>query len=321
MSQFSPTIGANKSGLTYRQEDNDGKKALLNHHKGAAAPSYAEAGMLWLDDAATPWVLKAYDGADWIAVLGINATTNAVMPYLGTAALKLLNYAEDTGSADAYAVAPVPAISAYATGQIVFFKPSNANTGAATLAVSGLAAKALKTQGGASLSAGALQTSGLYLAVYNGTDFTLLNAGGTAGLYNTGTSGAVIGLLNGSNIHSGDNTFSASLITPGRDYSATVSIADDAAASFTPPNIYGKIFVVCNVAPAFHGEAFFNTSTATSMVAGTSGSSFNITVAEGTLSGTTGTDARITIRASNNGNIYIENRTGGTRTVFYKILC
>jgi len=44
MTQATPSIGANKSGLQYRTEDNDGKKALLNHHKGATAPAYAEAG-------------------------------------------------------------------------------------------------------------------------------------------------------------------------------------------------------------------------------------------------------------------------------------
>ena len=58
MSQAPPLIGPNKSGLTYRQEDNDGKQALLTHHKGAAAPPYAQAGTVWLDDAATPWLVK-----------------------------------------------------------------------------------------------------------------------------------------------------------------------------------------------------------------------------------------------------------------------
>ena len=48
MSQANPTIGADKTGLAYRQEDNDGKKALLTHHKGASAPGYAEAGMIWI---------------------------------------------------------------------------------------------------------------------------------------------------------------------------------------------------------------------------------------------------------------------------------
>lgn len=175
MSQATPNIGANKSGLTYRQEDNDGKKALLNHHKGSTAPSYAEAGMIWLDDAATPWVMKVHDGADWIKMADVNASTNAITPYLGTAALKLLNYATDTGAANAYALSPVPAIGAYTAGHIVVLKPTNANTGAATLAISSLSVTAIKMPDGTDVTAGVMKSSGVYLLVYNGTTFTLLN--------------------------------------------------------------------------------------------------------------------------------------------------
>lgn len=175
MTQSTPTIGAGKSGLAYRQEDNDGKKALLNHHKGSSAPSYAEAGILWLDDAATPWALKLYDGADWIKIADVNATANTVMPYLGATALKLMGYASDTGSANAYAVAPSPAISAYAAGQMVVLKPGNANTSASTLAVSGLSATAIKMQDGSDTPSGVLKSTGVYLLVHNGTNFTVLN--------------------------------------------------------------------------------------------------------------------------------------------------
>jgi hypothetical protein len=175
MSQSTPTIGSGKSGLAYRQEDNDGKKALLNHHKGSVAPSYAEAGLLWLDDAATPWALKIYDGTDWIKIADVNATANTVTPYLGASALKLLGYASDTGSANAYAVAPAPAISAYGAGQMVVLKPGNANTGASTLAVSGLSATAVKMQDGTDTPSGVLKSTGVYILVHNGTNFTVLN--------------------------------------------------------------------------------------------------------------------------------------------------
>lgn len=76
MSQASPTIGADKTGLEYRTEDNAGKNALVSQHKGSTAPSYAVAGTIWLDDTATPWVLKIFDGTDWIAIGTVNATTN-----------------------------------------------------------------------------------------------------------------------------------------------------------------------------------------------------------------------------------------------------
>ncbi len=82
MTQANPIIGADRSGLQYRTEDNDGKRALLNHHKGANAPSYAEAGTLWLDDSITPWLMKLYDGTDWIILGEFNATTNNFAPYV-----------------------------------------------------------------------------------------------------------------------------------------------------------------------------------------------------------------------------------------------
>lgn len=94
MTQANPTLGASLSGLAYRQFDNDGKKALLNHHKGSSAPSYAETGVIWLDDATTPWVLKIYDGSDWIAIGTINAATNAFIPYNGTQAINVINFSE-----------------------------------------------------------------------------------------------------------------------------------------------------------------------------------------------------------------------------------
>ncbi len=175
MSQASPTIGANKSGLVYRQEDNDGKTALLNHHKGAAAPTYAEAGAIWLDDSSTPWNLKIFDGADWIIIGGVNASANTFQPYAGTAALKYLNYASDTGSANAYALAPAPAITAYTAGQVVMLKPANASTGAATVNINGLGTKAIKLPDGSDTTAASLTTTAMYCLVYNGTVFTVIN--------------------------------------------------------------------------------------------------------------------------------------------------
>jgi hypothetical protein len=196
MTQSSPTIGANKSGLTYRQEDNDGKKALLNHHKASSAPSYAEAGTLWLDDAATPWLLKAHDGADWITLGAINATDNSFTAFNGTAGLRLLNHASDTGAANAYAVAPSPAISAYAAGMVVTLKPANANSGASTINVNSLGTKNIKLLDGSNPASGALATTGVYLLMYDGTNFVMLN----------GTSGASALLAQGSDIASAATT-------------------------------------------------------------------------------------------------------------------
>jgi len=217
MTQATTTIGANKSGVQYRTEDNDGKKALLNHHKGSTAPAYAEAGIVWLDDTATPWILKIYDGADWITIASVNASTNAIETYHGTSALRLLNHATDTGAANAYAAAPVPAITAYATGQVVTLKPANANTGASTLAVSGLTAKNIKLLDGGNPASGALVTTGIYHLVYDGTNFVLLNSSSSQ---TTTLTGGVTG--------SGSGSFAATVAAVTN--TATVTVKD---ANFT----------------------------------------------------------------------------------------
>lgn len=175
MSQASPTIGAEKSGLTYRQEDNDGKKALLTHHKGASAPEYAEAGIIWLDDSTAPWTLKLHDGADWIVLGSIHAGDNAFLPYHGTGALKYVSFASDSGSANAAVITPVPAVSSYAAGLTVILKPAASTTGAATLAVSGLDAQDIKLADGTDTVAGSMLAGGVYMLVHDGTDFILCN--------------------------------------------------------------------------------------------------------------------------------------------------
>ena len=199
MTQSTPTIGANQSGLTYRQQDNDGKKALLNHHKGSSAPSYAEAGIIWLDDSATPWKMKIYDGADWITLGDVHATNNTFTPYVGTAAPRILNDAADTGSANAYAIAPSPAISAYATGQVAILRPTNANTGASTININSLGTKNIKLLDGSNPSSGMIKTTGAHVLVYDGTNFILTNPALGSGAYLTaGTSANNLVQLDGS---------------------------------------------------------------------------------------------------------------------------
>src|SRR3990167_6608241 len=63
------------------------------------------------------------------------------------------HYVLTTGGANAYVATPTPAWTAYAAGNWLHFKASFANTAAATIAVSGLAAKSLKKNGVALASA------------------------------------------------------------------------------------------------------------------------------------------------------------------------
>jgi hypothetical protein len=88
---------------------------------------------------------------------------------------RLVNYAADSGSANAYVISPDPSISAYAAGQIVTLKAATANTGASTLQISGLATKNILFPDGSSLYSGAIKSGGVYSLMYDGTQFILMN--------------------------------------------------------------------------------------------------------------------------------------------------
>jgi hypothetical protein len=84
-------------------------------------------------------------------------------------------YADDTGAANAYAVAYSPALTAHVVGLPLSFQAAHANTGASTLAVNSLTAVAIKRQDGTALVAGDIPADGLMLVAYDGTNYQLLN--------------------------------------------------------------------------------------------------------------------------------------------------
>jgi hypothetical protein len=77
------------------------------------------------------------------------------------------------GTANAITVSTSPAITAYAAGQVVRFTATNNNTGATTIAWSGLTAKAAQW-GGAAMVGGEIVTGRTYEAVYDGTNFQVM---------------------------------------------------------------------------------------------------------------------------------------------------
>ncbi|MCW5699785.1 MAG: hypothetical protein KIT00_08085, partial [Rhodospirillales bacterium] len=82
MSQYNPKAFVDtESGTQLVQRLNSAFAAVLSGHKGASPPTYAEAGTTWIDDSATPWLLKRYDGSDWIIEGAIDPATNSFAPY------------------------------------------------------------------------------------------------------------------------------------------------------------------------------------------------------------------------------------------------
>ena len=84
------------------------------------------------------------------------------------------------GTANALTLTPSPAITAYTAGQeFRFLSGAGANTGATTVAVSGLTAQAIQLNG-AALIAGDIAASRQYTIRYDGTNFQLIGVGGSS---------------------------------------------------------------------------------------------------------------------------------------------
>jgi hypothetical protein len=71
---------ATKSGSGLATDLNNWRDALHSTHKDSAAPSYKVAGTPWIDDSASPWATKIYDGTDWITTGYIDPTNNIWTP-------------------------------------------------------------------------------------------------------------------------------------------------------------------------------------------------------------------------------------------------
>jgi hypothetical protein len=100
------------------------------------------------------------------------------------------------GTANALTVAANSAFAAYANGQIISFRATAANTGAATLNVNSIGAKAIwknTGSGPAALSGGEIQNTGIYIAQYQAA----LNSSAGVWLLLNPTLSALVDAING----------------------------------------------------------------------------------------------------------------------------
>lgn len=86
-------------------------------------------------------------------------------------------YATDSGTANSYVLAVTRFPTAYVAGQRIAWKSTTTPTGACTVAVNGMAAKALK-RNGVAIAPGIIKANEWLEAIYDGTDFQLLNKDG-----------------------------------------------------------------------------------------------------------------------------------------------
>jgi len=68
-----------KSGTELATDLNNFKASLLTQHSGPSAPTYAEVGTEWLDDAiANTLTRKIYDGAQWVSVYTLDTAAHII---------------------------------------------------------------------------------------------------------------------------------------------------------------------------------------------------------------------------------------------------
>lgn len=125
-------------------------------------------------------------------------------------------YAADTVGTDAYAITLVPAITAYAVGQVFNFKAGTPNMGPATLAVNGLTAITIRKNNDQTLDNNDIEAGQIVTVVYDGTYFQMQSQ--VANLFSS-----IVGIQNGQYIYAADSVGSDS-------YAITLSPAPTAYA-------------------------------------------------------------------------------------------
>lgn len=167
-SDFGTINPLTKSGSGLATDLNNWRTAVNSGHKGGTEPTYKIAGLRWIDDSDDPiWIYKFYDGTTWIPLLEIDTTANVAVPAGITSRLK---FPAAGGSANALTLTPAVAMIAYADQDVVTFEAASNNSGAATLNISGVGAKAIrKIIGGAdvALVAGDLLDGRRYVVNYD----------------------------------------------------------------------------------------------------------------------------------------------------------
>lgn len=120
-----------------------------------------------------PTGFPTYSSGDILTEDDINAICNAIK----SIEVGSHTYAVATGSADHFEFDLSPSIDSYVEGLGVVFKANNATTGsgAVTINVNSKGDKNLVLNNGDNLPANACIIDGIYIAIYNGTDFVLIN--------------------------------------------------------------------------------------------------------------------------------------------------
>lgn len=126
---------------------------------------------------------------------GVNDSARALMAATKRMWGRLNGRYASGGSANAYSLTPDGALAAYTLGERYSFRANFSNTGAATLNISGLGAKAIKkmtASGKADLASGDIQSGQPVTAEYDGTDMVMVTLPANSVLPAAGSAGNVL---------------------------------------------------------------------------------------------------------------------------------
>lgn len=176
----------------------------------------------------------------------------------------LLNYAQDTGTANAYACNLSPAPTAYTAGLYVCLKVSNTNTGASVFNINSLGNKPIVRADGSPAQAGDLAVGVITCLMFDGTNFQMVwsmkvaNAAGTQ--YLTSARDFYVNASTGNDSYDGQTaTYTTGIHGPWKTlqqasnvinqfnlngFNVNVHVADGSYAYFTLPSPSGTGNVV-----------------------------------------------------------------------------
>jgi hypothetical protein len=122
---------------------------------------------------------------------GTSGTDAANLSQVQSSAAKLLQSVTGT---DTITAAMVPALTSYSAGQMFYFVAAGDNTGAVTINIDSLGAKAVTRDGSVALAAGDIKSGEVVVVVYDGTRFQVvsqLNSAGNATFANVSITSAL----------------------------------------------------------------------------------------------------------------------------------
>ena len=196
------------TGAWTRSLDFDGNRDVV---KGTLVATNSDTSVLYRVTTADPIVIGT--SAITIEEMTVVATAGQGAHWGGTAG----------GTANALTLTPSEPAVSYATGDTYrFLSGAAANTGAVTIAISGLAAKSITKGGTTALEAGDIPANAIVEITYDGTRFQIVAVAHAALMSLAGTQ-TVSGTktFSGGNTHSGTNTFSgANTFSASNDFTA-----------------------------------------------------------------------------------------------------